>query len=256
MTQLVEVTRETGVVRIEMNRPEAMNALSRELAEAVVETASEHAADPGVRALVLSAAGRAFCAGADLHETPRLMRQPIDDQVAAHTHMQRLFERFERLPLVKIAEIGGPCVGAGVVLASLCELRVATPQAFFCLPELSFGVPFSLAGLPRLLRAVGPTLAAEMLLTGHRLYADEALARGLVTRVCGADEILGVVDEWTSTITGLSRLLVTNAVSRLREANESLLSSDRYDADSLVLASMDPDSARLSAMYASSITGK
>jgi enoyl-CoA hydratase/carnithine racemase len=252
---LVNVTCDAGVVRIELNRPQTVNALSLQLAEDLLAVAAPYAARPDVKALVLSGAGRGFCAGADVAETPALLKESAYHQVTAHARMQRILEDFERLPVVKIARIHGGCVGAGLVLATLCELRVATPTAVFALPELAFGIPFSMAGLPRLARLIGPTRAADLLLTTRRVNGEEALAMGLVTAVATEDEIDAVVDSWASTVAAHPSYLVANAVTRLREVSESLARSDRSDLDALVLASMDPESARQSQAYAQSVVG-
>ena len=112
-----------------------------------------------------------------------------------------------------------------------------------------------MAGLPRLTRLIGPTRAADLLLTTRRVNGEEALAMGLVTAVATEDEIDAVVDSWASTVAAHPSYLVANAVTRLREVSESLARSDRSDLDALVLASMDPESARRSQAYAQSVVG-
>jgi enoyl-CoA hydratase/carnithine racemase len=168
--------------------------------------------------------------------------------------MEQLFRRLEQLPVVKIAKIEGPAIGAGLVLASLCEIRIMTPQAFISLTELDFGIPFSMGGLPRLVRLVGLTAAADMLLTGRRIHGDEAHRIGFASRLVAPERIDEVVTEYLTTTSSRSPFLVANAVRRIRETAEDLAPSWRSDIDSLVLATHDPLSRQQSTRYASRIT--
>jgi enoyl-CoA hydratase/carnithine racemase len=203
---------------------------------------------------VISGDVSAFSAGADVSSALPDGPAGVREQLDVHSEMEQLFRRLEQLPVVKIAKIEGPAIGAGLVLASLCEIRIMTPQAFISLTELDFGIPFSMGGLPRLVRLVGLTAAADMLLTSRRVHGDEALRIGFASRLVAPERIDEIVTEYLTTLASRSPFLIANAVRRIRETAEDLAPSWRSDIDSLVLATYDALSRQQSARYAKSIT--
>jgi len=173
---LVDRERRVGVVL--MNRPRQLNALSADLMSAVVAALRELDADPEVRAIVLGGGERAFAAGADINElaagTPITLYE--NRRIDAWDSIRDL-----RTPLV--AAVSGFCLGGGCELAMLCDLIVASETARFGQPEINLGVLPGAGGTQRLTRAVGKSLAMDMILTGRMLSAREALSFGLVARV-------------------------------------------------------------------------
>jgi enoyl-CoA hydratase len=161
-----------------MNRPKQLNALSGELMGAVVGALQELDADPEIRALVLGGNERAFAAGADIAElaagTPISLYE--DRRIDTWDSVREL-----RTPVV--AAVSGFCLGGGCELAMLCDLVVASETAKFGQPEINLGVLPGAGGTQRLTRAVGKSVAMDMILTGRMLSAREALAFGLVARV-------------------------------------------------------------------------
>ena len=161
-----------------MNRPKQLNALSGELMGAVVGALQELDADPEIRALVLGGNERAFAAGADIAElaagTPISLYE--DRRIDTWDSVRAL-----RTPVV--AAVSGFCLGGGCELAMLCDLIVASETAKFGQPEINLGVLPGAGGTQRLTRAVGKSVAMDMILTGRMLSAREALAFGLVARV-------------------------------------------------------------------------
>jgi enoyl-CoA hydratase len=161
-----------------LNRPEALNALSDELMDELVSTLSELDRDDGVRCIVLAGNERAFAAGADIGELSRTS--------AIELYYQRRVERWDAIrslwtPLV--AAVSGFCLGGGCELAMSCDLIVASETAQFGQPETTLGIIPGAGGTQRLTRAVGKALAMDVILSGRRLTAQEALAAGLVSRV-------------------------------------------------------------------------
>lgn len=174
-----------------LDRPDRLNALSRQLLEELGAAAREAARDPAVRAVVLTGAGeKAFCAGADLKE-----RQGISkDQVREIVRMYRTeLGAIDRSPKPVIAAINGVALGGGLELALMADLRVAAAHAQLALPETGLAIIPGAGGTQKLPRVVGEARAKEMILTGRRLSSAEALAWGLVNRV--APEGASVVDE-------------------------------------------------------------
>ena len=175
---LVEVERDGAIAVVLLNRPEQLNALSDELMEELVATLIELDRDQGVRAIVLGGSERAFAAGADIGE--------LAQTSAIDLYYQRRIERWDAIrglwtPL--IAAVSGYCLGGGCELAMACDLIVASESAQFGQPETGLGIIPGAGGTQRLTRAVGKALAMDLILSGRRLSADEALAAGLVARV-------------------------------------------------------------------------
>jgi enoyl-CoA hydratase len=178
VSELVLVERDGPIAVVLLNRPDALNALSDELMEALVSTLVELDRDEEVRCIVLGGSERVFAAGADIAELAKA--SPID------LYYQRRVERWDTIaglwtPLV--AAVSGYCLGGGCELAMACDLIVASETAQFGQPETGVGVIPGAGGTQRLTRAVGKSLAMDVILSGRFLSADEALRAGLVARV-------------------------------------------------------------------------
>ncbi|MGO4327283.1 enoyl-CoA hydratase [Cupriavidus sp. 2TAF22] len=173
-----------GVLRLTMNRPEAFNALSEGLLDALTAAFARVAADASVRVVVLGGAGRAFCAGHDLRE---MRASP------SHDYYRRLFDRCTRMmmaihkmPQPVIARVQGVATAAGCQLVAMCDLAVAADDARFAVSGVNLGLFCATPGVA-LSRNLSRKQALEMLLTGDMIDATEARTRGLVNRVVPAD---------------------------------------------------------------------
>ncbi len=178
----MRVRRAGPVAMLTLDRPDKLNALSsaleRELGEAL--DAEEVRA---ARALVLAGAGRAFSAGADVQE----MRDQSPEAIWSYYEgTGRLYERVAAVPQPTVAAIHGYCLGGGLELALACDFRVADETTVFGFPEVGLGIVPSSGGTVRLVRAVGPARARELLLLRERFDAREAERAGLVTEVVPA----------------------------------------------------------------------
>ena len=175
---LVEAERDGAVAVVLLNRPEALNALSDDLMDELVSTLAELDRDESVRAIVLGGNDRAFAAGADIGE--------LAQASAIDLYYQRRVERWDAIrglwtPLV--AAVSGYCLGGGCELALSCDLIVASETAQFGQPETGLGIIPGAGGTQRLTRAVGKAVAMDVILSGRRLNAGEALQAGIVARV-------------------------------------------------------------------------
>ena len=178
MSDVVLSERDGPVALVTLNRPDALNALSDELMDELVARLEELDRDEAVRAIVLGGNERAFAAGADIGELAQVS--------AIELYYQRRMERWDAIrglwtPLV--AAVSGYCLGGGCELAMSCDLIVASETAQFGQPETDLGIIPGAGGTQRLTRAVGKALAMDVILSGRRLSAREALAAGLVARV-------------------------------------------------------------------------
>jgi enoyl-CoA hydratase/carnithine racemase len=187
----VRVQRQGGIVRCTLDRP-PLNLFEPGLISSIRTTFDTLAADPTVRLAVITGAGRAFTAGMDVH-----VLRDLDAAGATRliTALHDAIEAVHKAPFPVIAAVNGHALGAGFELALACDLRVAASEATFGLPEVRVGVPsvIQAALLPPL---VGPGRAAELLLTGATIGADQALAWGLVNRVvegAGLDAAVGAM---------------------------------------------------------------
>jgi enoyl-CoA hydratase len=176
--ELILVERDDRIGVVQMNRPKQLNALSGELMGAVVGALQELDADAEIRAIVLGGGERAFAAGADIAELAA--GTPIS------LYENRRIDAWDRIRDLRtpvVAAVSGFCLGGGCELAMLCDLIVASETAKFGQPEINLGVLPGAGGTQRLTRAVGKSVAMDMILTGRMLSAREALAFGLVARV-------------------------------------------------------------------------
>jgi len=168
------------VAEITLDRPEAMNAISTALARALTAACGTIAADPAVRAVVLSGApGRAFCAGADLKERAAMTDAEILRQREA---IRGVFGGVRELPQPAVAAVHGFALGGGCELALSCDLVVADDTAVFGLPEVTVGLVPGGGGTQLTLRRLGAGLAADLVLTGRHVAIDEAERARLVDR--------------------------------------------------------------------------
>ncbi len=179
---------------VRLNAPDRRNALGRAVVEGLLDAAGRVAREKAVRAVVLCGEGPNFCAGADLKERQGMDQAQVREFVGL---LNRTFRAVESSPKVWIAAIHGPCLGGGLELALCADLRVARRDAVVGLPEVRLGILPGAGGTQRLPRLVGVARAKEMILTGSRYPADEALRLGVVNRVADNHEAaaLALADE-------------------------------------------------------------
>jgi enoyl-CoA hydratase len=182
-TILVEVHEQVGLVRL--NRPEARNALNRQLLQELMEALQAFDADPQVGVLVITGDERAFAAGADIRE----MADASQEEMMSRDTIA-LFDRIRQVKKPVIAAVSGYCLGGGCELALSCDMIIASESARFGQPEITIGVIPGAGGTQRLTRAVGKLIAMEMVLNNRTLSAEEALRMGMLNRVLPLDSYL------------------------------------------------------------------
>lgn len=219
-TIIVETHDKVGLVKL--NRPEALNALNRQLLEELRDALATMDADDAIGVIVLTGSDKAFAAGADIKEM-----QPVsfvdaymNDMFAGNQHMDGI-----RKPV--IAAVAGYALGGGCELAMMCDFIIAADNAKFGQPEITLGIMPGMGGSQRLTHYVGKSKAMEMCLTGRLMDAEEAERSGLVSRIVPLGELLDEAMKAAHKIAGFSQpsvMMTKEAVNRAYEVslNEGL----------------------------------
>jgi 2-(1,2-epoxy-1,2-dihydrophenyl)acetyl-CoA isomerase len=212
----VETSREGAVLTITLNRPDVLNAFNTEVHEGLASGLKE-ARDAGVRAVVITGAGRGFCVGQDLTEF-RDATGDIRERLRSTYHPNLLAIRGLEKPVV--AAVNGAAAGAGLSLACACDLRIAADSASFIPAFVNIGLVPDTGGSYFVTRLLGPARAFEWFTSGRRLSASEAEAWGLVSEVAAADAFAGRVAELAAELAarptlavGMTKRLVDHAAT-------------------------------------------
>lgn len=182
-----------GVLRVEMARPEALNAFDERTAVEITEAFTAAAADASVRCVVLAGQGRAFCAGADVHYMKRQGEAGESANLDDARRFAGMLYAIASCPKPTIARVHGACMGGGVGLACACDFVIAAESARFSVSEARFGILPAVIS-PYLIAAVGVRRARQLALSTLRIDAREALAIGLAWKVVPDDRLDDAVD--------------------------------------------------------------
>ncbi len=192
---------DSGLGRLTLNRPERLNAIGATMLQELAEAARWFDSHHDLRVVIVSGAGRAFCAGADLQG---LAGAPAADSRSSNSWLHRrevgqyglrASDAIEQMHAVTIAQVHGYAVGGGVVLMALCDLRVAAEDAWFFIPEVDIGLPLAWGGIPKLVREIGPAMTKELVMTCRRFSPAEAKQMGFVNRVVPPARLEAEVEE-------------------------------------------------------------
>lgn len=187
MSDPVRSERRGAVALLTLDRPDVLNALDRATLESLEARLREIAADPAVRAVVVTGEGRAFCAGADI-EAMRAMGALEAEEFSRLGH--RVLGALEELAAPTLAAVNGFALGGGCELALACDFVYASERSRFGQPEVKLGLLPGFGGTSRLTRRVGPAWAKELVLSGEPIRAEEALRIGLANRLFPPEALL------------------------------------------------------------------
>ena len=213
MDTIVYEKDDLGIVRLTLNRPGVLNAVNLQMRDELWDAFHAFRDDPDARVLIVRGAGRAFCAGADISE---FGSAPSYVEARRARRERDLWGLLLHLPKPVIAAVHGYALGAGCEMSLLCDLRVASDDALFGLPEVALGYIPSAGGTQTLPRAIAPGVALHMVLSGDPIGARQAFRRKLVQRVVPRDGLDAAAEEW-------ARALASRPARALSYAKEAVV---------------------------------
>jgi enoyl-CoA hydratase len=217
---MIIVSIEDHIGIIQLNRPEALNALNDHLLSELADILKSFLQDDEVRCVIISGSEKSFCAGADLKEM--VSREPRD---MIDRFTSSIFGLLRQCPKPTIAAVSGYCLAGGCELALACDMIVASKTAQFGQPEINVGIIPGAGGTQRWTRTVGKARAMEIMLTGAPIDAQRALEWGIVNRVVSFDELLNEAKKLAATIAAKPELAVRMAKDAVLKAQDLTLGS-------------------------------
>jgi enoyl-CoA hydratase/carnithine racemase len=226
---------ERGVITLTLNRPQAFNALSEAMLEALQREFDAIANDETARVVVVAGAGKAFCAGHDLKEMRS--RPSLDYYERLFGQCARMMMSLQKLPLPVVARVHGIATAAGCQLVAMCDLAVAARGARFAVSGVNLGLFCSTPSVA-LSRNLGRKAAFEMLVTGEFIDADEARAKGLVNRVADPDRLDAEVERLVAAIVAKPRVAVAMGKALFYRQLEAGIEAAYADAERTMACNM------------------
>lgn len=233
--QTIQLTFESAVATLTLNRPDKRNAISFQLVEELVAALDEIERSPA-QVVILTGAGKAFCAGMDLEELKSLLGKTHDENVTDSSRMARIFRRLYEFQMPTIAAVNGAAIAGGTGLATMCDFTLAVPEAKFGYTEVRIGfVPAIVSSI--LVWQVGHKTARDLLLTGRLFDAAEAYRFGLVNEVVAPEKLMDRARE-------LAAQLLENSPSSVRATKKLINSFIATQLDQQIAAAIE-DNARI-----------
>lgn len=242
-TIAVGVDGNRGTLRLDL--PHKLNPLSTRTLTEIERAARWFDEHHELKVVVVSGAGRAFSAGADL---------AAFTSSAAHEDREqgwRMARALDEMRAVTVARIHGWCVGGGLVVAACCDLRVAARSTRFKIPEVDLGIPLAWGGIPRLVREIGPALTKELVMTCRPFDAEEAFHAGFLNRVVDDDRLDDDVESLVQQLVGKAKLALLETKAHVNAVTESMVGTGRSwaDADGLAAGLRDPEGRAAAEAY-------
>ncbi|MFC3678442.1 enoyl-CoA hydratase [Ferrovibrio xuzhouensis] len=228
-----------GVGWLTINQPERRNAVSLEMWDGIADAAETFEQRSDVRVVVMhGAGGKAFASGADISEFEK-SRANAEQQVRYGVVSSRGRKALQSLTKPLIAMIEGFCVGGGLAIALTADIRFATPDSKFAIPAAKLGLGYEYEGLAALARLVGPSTAKDMLFSGRKLDADEALRVGLINQIVASDALQAFVSDYAGIVAGNAPLTVHAAKAAIRVFEKYSADPESSEVAKLVVRCFD-----------------
>lgn len=221
-----------GILSITLNNPDKLNSLSESLLQALEAALISAKNDVQVKGLILTGAGKAFCAGADIKQLAKL--KPYDSYLFAKRG-QAIFRLLETMGKPSLAAVNGYAFGGGCELAMAASMRIAASTAKFAQPEVKLGVIPGYGGTQRLSRLIGKGRALDLCLSGRIIDAQQALQWGLISTITQAEELLNEAEKILSQILANAPLAIANVLNVIDKGHDLPL-EEALDLEALQFA--------------------
>ena len=251
--ETITATIEYGIGRLTLDQPDKLNPLGTNTLQDIIDATTWFNKE-NVSVVIVSGNGRAFTAGFDLREFTNTDSTGKDGAVLG----REMAEAVDRMKPVTIASLHGYCIGGGVVLASACDLRIASENTTFSIPEVDLGIPLAWGGIPRLVREIGPAMTKELVMTCRPFDAEEAKSLGFINRVVKDADLESQTTNMAEAIRKRPQTVIETTKNQVRAATDDLASTkNEWVGEMLIAAANKDDAARLVAQnYLNDKTGR
>jgi enoyl-CoA hydratase/carnithine racemase len=237
------------VATLLLNRPGRLNALSRDLLREIPIACRWLDEMTTIKAVVVRGAGRAFSAGFDLDD---FMTMDETETATTAADLGRLAtEALTDVRPMTVAAVHGHCVGGGLLIAAACDLRLASDDVRFSIPEVDLGIPLAWGGIPRMVREFGPAITKELVLTCRPFGADEAFGLHFLNRVVPGDGLVQAADELADELASKPSFSLRATKTQVNAIMDEIAGVGRNanDAHTLTVALHDPESRAIRQAY-------
>ncbi|MPY91585.1 MAG: enoyl-CoA hydratase/isomerase family protein [Acidimicrobiia bacterium] len=228
----IEVRVDGARGELALNRPEKLNPLSGHTLWEIEQAARWFDTHPDLKVVVVCGRGRAFSSGADISAFGS-----DGDSAAPDVHQGwRMSRAMEEMRAVSVARLQGWCIGGGLVLAAVCDLRIAAETARFSIPEVELGIPLAWGGIPRLVREVGPAITKELVMTCREFSPQEAAAAGFLNNVVPEAELDEAVEALVARLVRMPQMALLATKAHTNAVTEAMVGTGRSWSDGYGLA--------------------
>jgi enoyl-CoA hydratase/carnithine racemase len=237
------------VATLLLNRPDRLNALSRQLLREIPIACRWLDETVAIKAVVVRGAGRAFSAGFDLDDFTA-MDESVSPTTAADLGRLATEALTDTRPMT-VAAVHGHCVGGGLLLAAACDLRLASDDVRFSIPEVDLGIPLAWGGIPRMVREFGPAITKELVLTCRPFGADEAHALRFLNRVVAQADLVAAAEQLAAELSSKPAFALRATKTQVNAVMDEIagVARNANDADTLAVALRDPESRAAGRAY-------
>lgn len=240
--ETITATIEHGIGRLTLNQPDKLNPLGTNTLQDIIDATTWFNKE-NISVVIVSGNGRAFTAGFDLREFTNTDSTGKDGAVLG----REMAEAVDRMKPVTIASLHGYCIGGGVVLASACDLRIASENTTFSIPEVDLGIPLAWGGIPRLVREIGPAMTKELVMTCRPFDAEEAKSLGFINRVVKDADLESQTMNMAEAIRKRPQSVIETTKNQVRAATDDLASTKNEWVGEMLIGAANKDSVARSA---------
>tara|TARA_B000000565_G_scaffold15616_1_gene11260 strand:+ start:360 stop:1124 length:765 start_codon:yes stop_codon:yes gene_type:complete len=240
--ETITATIEHGIGRLTLNQPDKLNPLGTNTLQDIIDATTWFNKE-NISVVIVSGNGRAFTAGFDLREFTNTDSTGKDGAVLG----REMAEAVDRMKPITIASLHGYCIGGGVVLASACDLRIASENTTFSIPEVDLGIPLAWGGIPRLVREIGPAMTKELVMTCRPFDAEEAKSLGFINRVVKDADLESQTMNMAEAIRKRPQSVIETTKDQVRAATDDLASTKNEWVGEMLIAAVNKDSVARSA---------